>query len=111
MMPRMGAAGVASDHVSPRVIGLWSGVLSSSTAIFWAWGNLAGRLPEPALEGVQPDEVEVHGDQIYKNRYVCRQNVSALESSTLPSFEFFVDSRLGIPVWRRIECLLPVGFG
>jgi predicted MFS family arabinose efflux permease len=62
MMLSMGAAGIASDHVSPRVIGLWSGVLSSSTAIFWAWGNLAGRLPEPALEGVEPDEVEVHGD-------------------------------------------------
>ena len=62
MMLSMGMAGIASDHVSPRVIGLWSGILSSSTAIFWAWGNLAGRLPEPAIEGVAPEEVEVHGD-------------------------------------------------
>ncbi len=62
MMLSMGLAGIASDHVGPRTIGLWSGILSSSTAIFWAWGNLAGRLPEPVLEGVAPEEVEVHGD-------------------------------------------------
>lgn len=62
MMLSMGIAGIASDHVDPRVIGLCSGVLSSSTAIFWAWGNIAGRLPEPALQGVEPEEVEVHGD-------------------------------------------------
>jgi len=37
-------------------------VLSSTTAIFWGWGNLSGRLPEPVLAGVQPEEVEVHGD-------------------------------------------------
>ena len=39
MMLSMGLAGIASDHVSPRVIGLWSGILSSSTAIFWARGQ------------------------------------------------------------------------
>jgi predicted MFS family arabinose efflux permease len=64
MMVSMAGAGLASDHASPRVIGLWSGILSSSTAIFWAWGNLSGRLPEPALEGVDPEEVEVHGDPL-----------------------------------------------
>jgi MFS family permease len=62
MMLSMGLAGIASDHVGPRTIGLWSGILSSSTAIFWAWGNMAGRLPEPAIEGVEAHEVEVHGD-------------------------------------------------
>ena len=62
MMLSMGIAGLASIHVSPRVIGAWSGVLSSTTAIFWAWANLAGRLPEPELAGIDPDEVEVHGD-------------------------------------------------
>jgi len=62
MMLSMGIAGLASVHVSPRVIGAWSGVLSSTTAIFWAWANWRGRLPEPALAGVDPDEVEVHGD-------------------------------------------------
>ena len=62
MMVSMGVAGLASDHVSPRVIGLWSGVFSSTTAIFWAWANWTGRLPEPELAGVDPEEVEVHGD-------------------------------------------------
>lgn len=62
MMVSMGIAGLVSVHTSPRVIGAWSGVLSSTTAIFWAWANLGGRLPEPAVMGVEPDEVEVHGD-------------------------------------------------
>lgn len=62
MMVSMGVAGLASDKVSPRVIGLWSGVLSSTTAIFWAWANWTGRLPEPELAGVDPEDVEVHGD-------------------------------------------------
>ena len=62
MMVSMGLAGLASGHVSPRVIGAWSGALSSTTAIFWGWANFTGRLPEPALEGVEPLEVEVHGD-------------------------------------------------
>ena len=62
MMVSMAIAGLLSDHVSPRTIGLWAGVVSSTTAIFWAWGNVSGRLPEPRLTGVEPEEVEVHGD-------------------------------------------------
>ncbi|HEV8147580.1 MAG TPA: MFS transporter [Bryobacteraceae bacterium] len=62
MMLSMALAGVASEHHSPRVIGAWSGVLSSLTGVFWAWANFAGKLPEPDLAGVDPDEVEVHGD-------------------------------------------------
>jgi predicted MFS family arabinose efflux permease len=62
MMVSMAIAGLLSDHVSPRTIGLGAGVLSSTTAIFWGWGNLSGKLPEPALAGVEPQEVEVHGD-------------------------------------------------
>ncbi|MBZ5603148.1 MAG: MFS transporter [Acidobacteriia bacterium] len=62
MMLSMGIAGLASTHASPRVIGAWSGVLSSTTGIFWAWANWTGRLPEPALEGVNTEDVEVHGD-------------------------------------------------
>jgi predicted MFS family arabinose efflux permease len=61
MMVSMAIAGLLSDHVSPRTIGLWAGMLSSTTAIFWGWGNLSGRLPEP-MAGVDPREVEVHGD-------------------------------------------------
>ena len=33
-----------------------------STAIFWGWAHFTGRLPEPAREGVEPEEVEVHGE-------------------------------------------------
>jgi Major Facilitator Superfamily len=64
MMLSMGAAGIASETWSPRDIGLVSGLLSSSTAFFWLWANWRGRLPEPALEGVEPDEIEVHGDPV-----------------------------------------------
>ena len=47
MMVSMAIAGFLSDHVSPRTIGLWAGVLSSTTAIFWGWGNFRASLPEP----------------------------------------------------------------
>jgi predicted MFS family arabinose efflux permease len=61
MMVSMALAGVASDHMSPRVIGVFSGVLSSLTAFFWAWANYTGRLPEPAIQ--EPETaVEIHGD-------------------------------------------------
>lgn len=62
MMGSMLAAGVASDHYSPRVIGVISGVLSSTTALGWAWAEMRGRLPEPAVEAVDLDEIEHHGD-------------------------------------------------
>ena len=62
MIVSMAIAGIASEHVSARVIGAWSGVLSSTTAVWWAWANWRGKLPEPALAGVEPEEVEVHGD-------------------------------------------------
>jgi MFS family permease len=64
MMLSMAGAGVASESWSPRTIGVVSGLLSSSTAFFWLWANWRGRLPEPAREGVEPDEVEVHGDPV-----------------------------------------------
>ncbi|MEO7651453.1 MAG: MFS transporter [Bryobacteraceae bacterium] len=62
MMISMMVAGIASQYYSPRVIGAWSGVLSSTTAIFWAWANYTGRLPDTNRDGVDPDEVEVHGE-------------------------------------------------
>src|SRR5580658_781571 len=64
MMLSMAGAGVASATWSPRTIGVVSGLLSSSTAFFWLWANLTGRLPEPAREGVEPEEIEVHGDPV-----------------------------------------------
>jgi predicted MFS family arabinose efflux permease len=62
MMVSMLGAGLASKTVDPRWIGTLAGCASSTTALFWAWANWTGRLPEPALEGVEPDEVEVHGE-------------------------------------------------
>lgn len=64
MMLSLGGAGVASQSWSPRSIGVVSGLLSSSTAFFWLWANWTGRLPEPAREGVEPENIEVHGDPV-----------------------------------------------
>ncbi len=61
MMVSMTGAGIASQHVSPRTIGAWSGILSSSTALIWWYLNSSGRLPHPNEEGVEPREIEVHG--------------------------------------------------
>ncbi len=63
MMISMMIAGITSQYYSPRVIGACAGAITSTTAIFWAWAHYTGRLPEPRLEGVDPDEVEVHGEQ------------------------------------------------
>ena len=61
MMLSMLAAGSASQYFSVRAIGAVSGVLSSSTAIFWGWANWTGKLPEPAVTS-DPEAVEIHGD-------------------------------------------------
>jgi hypothetical protein len=62
MMVSMTLAGIASQHWDPRTIGAIAGALSSTTAIFWGWAHVTGRLPEPAREGVDPEEIEVHGE-------------------------------------------------
>jgi hypothetical protein len=64
MMVSMMLAGISSQYYDPRTIGAISGVLSSTTAIFWGWAHWTGRLPEPEKEGVAADEVEVHGEPI-----------------------------------------------
>jgi MFS family permease len=58
MMLSMMAAGAASISYSPRVIGAWSGVISSTTAVFWTWANWSGRLPEPPRQKVLVEEEE-----------------------------------------------------
>jgi MFS family permease len=63
MMLSMLAAGTASQYFSIRAIGAASGALSSSTAIFWAWANWTGRLPEPTV-AADPATVEIHGDPV-----------------------------------------------
>jgi MFS family permease len=62
MIVSMTLAGFASQHWDPRTIGAIAGALSSTTAIFWGWAHVTGRLPEPAREGVEPEEIEVHGE-------------------------------------------------
>lgn len=62
MMFSMMAAGIASEYWDPRVIGTIAGCLSSTTAIYWTWANATGRLPEPARPGIEPEEIEVHGE-------------------------------------------------
>jgi MFS family permease len=63
MMVSMLGAGVASTTTDPRLIGVVAGCLSSLTAIGWGWAQARGLLPEPALDGVDPREIEVHGEQ------------------------------------------------
>ncbi|MBI4889317.1 MAG: MFS transporter [Acidobacteria bacterium] len=62
MMLSMMVAGVASMKVDPRTIGVFSGCLSTLTALGWGWAQFTGRLPEPGVEGVDPAEIEVHGE-------------------------------------------------
>ena len=62
MMVSMLLAGLALQYWDPRLIGAIAGALSSTTAIFWGWRNWAGRLPEPEHAGVEPEEIEVHGE-------------------------------------------------
>ncbi len=52
MMVSLALAGIASQYYDPRTIGAVAGILSSTTAIFWGWANLTGRLPEPEREEV-----------------------------------------------------------
>lgn len=61
MMLSMLGAGTASQFFDVRAIGAVSGLLSSSTAVFWGWANWTGRLPEPEESG-ERDLVEIHGD-------------------------------------------------
>jgi MFS family permease len=62
MMLSMTAAGIATQSIDPRTIGAIAGALSSTTAIFWGYAHITGRLPEPAAVGLPPEEVDHHGD-------------------------------------------------
>jgi hypothetical protein len=58
-MLSMGLAGIASMTYTPRQIGVVAGLLTASTAVFWAWANAAGKLVEPERSGL-PNEEERH---------------------------------------------------
>jgi hypothetical protein len=62
MMMSMLAAGVASQSVNPRVIGVVSGVLSSTTAVVWGWAQWRGLLPEPSQKTEGTEDIELHGE-------------------------------------------------
>ncbi len=47
MMISMAAAGICSQYWDPRTLGVAAGILSSLTAVYWAWADWTGRLPEP----------------------------------------------------------------
>ena len=65
MMLSMSAAGFATADgkvETIRLVGAVSGILSSSTAIWWTWLNLSGRLPDPAVTAPRQstDALESH---------------------------------------------------
>jgi MFS family permease len=65
MMVSMLLAGAASQPYDPRTartIGAVAGILSSTTAIFWGVAHWTGHLPEPVRQGVEPEEIEIHGE-------------------------------------------------
>lgn len=47
MIVSMAAAGIASQYIGPRTIGLIAGAFGSLTALAWAWMDLSGRLKQP----------------------------------------------------------------
>jgi hypothetical protein len=51
MIVSMAAAGIASQSMSPRSIGLVAGAFGLLTALAWAWCDWTGRLPEPRPAG------------------------------------------------------------
>ncbi len=58
MMGSLMGAGIASKYFSVRGIGVVAGILSTSTAFFWFWANMAGKLPEPRSVAAEPDDAE-----------------------------------------------------
>lgn len=65
MMLSMLGAGTASQYFDTRLIGAASGLLSSTTAIFWGWANWTGKLPEPGTVVFEDEKsVEIHGDPV-----------------------------------------------
>ena len=51
MMVSFAAAGIASQHVSARAIGVVAGALGAATGLAWAAADWLGKLPEPGAAG------------------------------------------------------------
>ncbi len=56
MMLSLTVASIATQSVPLRTIGVVAGCLSATTAIFWLWADLAGKLPEPQPDASEPEE-------------------------------------------------------
>jgi MFS family permease len=56
MMVSLMVASIATQSVPIRTIGVVAGCLSASTAFFWLWADLAGKLREPQPDDSEPEE-------------------------------------------------------
>jgi MFS family permease len=56
MMLSMTAASLAVMRYSPRTVAFVAGLLSASTALFWAWAVFTKRLPEPAVREAEEQD-------------------------------------------------------
>jgi MFS family permease len=58
MMISMALSSVVTNRLGIRTVGVIAGVLSGSTAVFWALANAAGKLPEPRPEPADEQQYE-----------------------------------------------------
>jgi len=61
-MVSMMLAGAASQSWNPRTIGRWPESSARRPRYSGEWANATGRLPEPVRQGVEPEEIEAHGE-------------------------------------------------
>ena len=59
MMVSMSLASIATISHGPREIGFVAGLLSTSTALPWAWATFTNKLPEPRREVVDEEPEEI----------------------------------------------------
>jgi MFS family permease len=58
MMISMALSSVVTNRLGIRTVGVIAGLLSGSTAVFWALANAAGKLPEPRPEPADEEQYE-----------------------------------------------------
>ena len=58
MMVSLAIASIATQSVPIRTIGVAAGCLSATTAVFWLWAVIAGKLPEPSAEAESAETFE-----------------------------------------------------
>jgi MFS family permease len=60
----LGAAGIATQHLGVREVGVAAGLMSASTALFWAAADWHGKLPEPRLQPMEEVKIEKPPTQV-----------------------------------------------